>query len=661
MQLEILQAMVIIIGISAAVVYILGRFNVPSIVGFLVAGVIIGPSGFQIIKDINEVETLAELGVVLLMFTIGLELSLKKLISLRTLVFGAGTLQILLTIGATTMLSSLFLGQKLNDAVFHGFLISLSSTAIVMKLLFDKAELNTPYGGASLTILIFQDLCIVLLMLLVPVLAGNSGGIKGISFVLLKAFFVVGVTLVGARWIIPRILHEIVHTKIRELFIITIIFLCIGTALLTSLMGLSLGLGAFLAGVIISESEYSSQAISDILPFKESFIGLFFISVGMLTDLSYIKVNLIVVIVMVIIVLLIKIITTAASLFAFRQSLGISIRTGFYLSQIGEFSFILAIAGKTNGLINEDLYQAFLSASVITMILTPLMMNISSPVSEWIASGRIAKIIDKFHTRAAGRERYPARTEDHVIVVGFGLNGENLGKVLKESGIPYVVLETNARTVRTMKKRGEPIYYGDGTSIGLLHKLGIKTAKVLVIAISDPSATRRIVQIARHENLDLCIIVRTRYISEVNDLIKLGADEVIPEEFETSVEIFSKVLHYYNVPTNLIMDHIDIIRRDSYKALRSVKVTKRFLDENQIFLTHIETATYYIKKDSMIKDRTIRELNLRQKTGATLIAVQRGESIVQNPGPSFILKTDDMLLLIGKREDIGKAIKYLNS
>jgi len=248
-----------------------------------------------------------------------------------------------------------------------------------------------------------------------------------------------------------------------------------------------------------------------------------------------------------------------------------------------------------------------------------------------------------------------------VIIIGFGINGSNLARVLKESGISYVVLEMNANTVKRMKKKGEPIYYGDGTSTEILHKMGIHRASVLVIAISDAAATRRIVQIARHENPTLHIIVRTRYVAEVDDLIKLGANEVIPEEFETSIEIFSRVLHHYHMPRNVIAEHIDNIRKNSYSALRIVELPKKHLAERYEFLKDIETETYLIKKGSHMSGHSIKELHLRAETGVTIIAVQRGDEVHQNPSPDFILKSDDVLLLIGKRKDINNAVEYLES
>jgi CPA2 family monovalent cation:H+ antiporter-2 len=248
-----------------------------------------------------------------------------------------------------------------------------------------------------------------------------------------------------------------------------------------------------------------------------------------------------------------------------------------------------------------------------------------------------------------------------VIIVGFGLNGSNLAKVLKESDIPHVILEFNSDIVRKMKKRGQPIYYGDGTNLDILRKLRIKAARVLVVAISDASASRRITQLARKENPDLYIIVRTRYLAEMDDLIKLGANEVIPEEFETSVEIFSRVLHHYHVPMNLIIENIENIRKNSYRVLRSVGLPKKLLTERFELLQGIETETYLLKQGSAADGHTLKELNLRTQTGATIMAIQRNDKIYQNPAPDFALKTGDIVLLIGKMKELRRAVEYLES
>jgi CPA2 family monovalent cation:H+ antiporter-2 len=659
MELEFLRSFVLIFGTSAAVVFILDKLKIPSIVGFLISGIILGPHCLQFIKDVHEVEFLAEIGVILLMFTIGLEFSLKNLVLMRTQVFVGGTAQVALTLIVTVTVSLYFLNSKLNVAIFNGFLIALSSTAIVLKLLTDRGELGTPHGRTSTGILIFQDLCVVPFMLLIPVLAGNNGSPKTLILTMLKSFSLLGIILIGARWTVPFVLHEVVKTRNRELFIITTILLCIGTAFVTSQMGLSLALGAFLAGVLISESEYSSQVAVDIMPFKESFISIFFISVGMLMDISFLKENILSVSTAVTFIILMKSFVTSVAALISGQPLRISILSGLHLAQIGEFSFVLALAGIKAGLLDNLNYQIFLSASVITMLLTPFIIKISPFVSEYTASlFTKIKVAEKDKIEKA---ELPLDKSDHVIIIGFGITGRNLARVLRESKIPYVVLEMNPKTVRKMRQQGEPIYYGDGTAIEILHKIGISRGRALVVVISDPAATRKIVQIARHENPKIHIVVRTRYVAEVDDLVKLGANDVISEEFEASIEVFARVLHFYNVPRNVIAEYIDDIRKDHYKALRTIELPTECISEICEVLKHIETDTYFVKENSPAIGHTIKELEIRARTGATIIAIQRKSEVYQNPSPDFVLHAGDVLLLMGSKKEIQNAIEYLES
>ncbi|NOY64670.1 MAG: hypothetical protein GXO97_04635, partial [Nitrospirae bacterium] len=363
---------------------------------------------------------------------------------------------------------------------------------------------------------------------------------------------------------------------------------------ITSEFGLSLALGAFLAGLIISESEYSHQALSDILPLKEIFMALFLVSIGMLLNTRYMIEHFFIIIIAVLFILLIKTLTGFLSIVLNGYSFRIAIHAGLGLSQIGEFSFVLALSGKTAGLIGNDFYQLFISSSVVTMFLTPFVLKYAPAISAWISSRTALKRLERarrYHQTQEGS----TKRDDHVIIIGFGLNGRNLARVLQSAGIPYVILEMNAETVRKMKKKGEPIYYGDGTSIVMLHKIGIRKARMLVVAISDPVSTRRIVSIAKKENPDIYVLVRTRYIVEVDELKTLGADEVIPEEYETSIEIFSRVLNYYNVPRNQIEDYITAIRADNYSILRAPEISRKPFAEKACLLKDIETETYKIK------------------------------------------------------------------
>ncbi len=656
MELGFLKSLVIVLGVSALVVFLLHRLKIPSIVGFLLAGAILGPYGVGVLRDVRSIEIMAEIGVVLLLFTIGIEFSMARLIRMKKAVIAGGGIQVLLTITLSAVAAYLLTGNA-NRSVFFGFLIALSSTAIVLKMLVDKGETDSPHGRIMVGILIFQDLCVVPLMLLIPSLSGEGINITDISIKLGKAVLIIAVVLLSARWIVPGLLHQVVRTRSRELFITTIIFLCFGIALLTSKFGLSFALGAFLAGLTISESEYSHQATSDILPFKDSFIGMFFVSVGMLMDIGYMSDNCLKIAVAVALIFGLKIITGIISALSIGSPLRTSIHAGLGIAQIGEFSFVLAVAGKASGIITGEFYQIFLSSSVVTMIMTPFVLKSAPFVSGWITSRHLLKRIASLKRVSEG-EGFPRRRHGHVIIIGFGLNGKNLAKILKEAEIPYVVLEMNSDTVRDMKKRGEPIYYGDGTSVEILHKIGIHRAKVLMVAISDAAATRRIVQIARHENPSLHIVVRTRYVAEVDDLIKLGANEVIPEEFETSIEIFSRVLHRYNFPRNVIMDMIDKIRSGSYTALRGMELPKRHLFEKCEWLPDIEIEGFRVSENLHLVEKSIAELQVRKKTGVTIIAVRRGLEVFTNPEPDFTFRAGDIILFTGERKSMAKALDY---
>jgi CPA2 family monovalent cation:H+ antiporter-2 len=581
---------------------------------------------------------------------------MTKLFRIKKAVLGGGGSQVFLTIGISAAITYIAIGN-INKSLFFGFLYALSSTAIVLKLLTERGEVDSPHGHTMVGILIFQDLCIVPLMLLIPALSGDGIDIIDIGAKMGKAAVIIAVVLLSARWIVPALLHQVVRTKSRELFLTTIILLCLGIALLTSRFGLSLALGAFLAGLIISESEYAHQAISDILPFKDSFMGLFFVSIGMLMDTGFVIDNWIRIAQVVALIYVLKTITGTVSALLIGNSLRTSVLTGLGLAQIGEFSFVLAVAGKASGLISEEFYQIFLSSSVLTMIITPFMLNAAPSASDWIAARPLLKKLSRKRKTLEG-EGSPRKKHDHVIIVGFGLNGRNLGKVLKEAEIPYAVLEMNSDTVREMRKKGEPIYYGDGTSQEILHKLSIEKARLLVIAISDPVSTRRIVSIARHANRQIYIIVRTRYLIEVDDLKSLGADEVIPEEFETSIEIFSRVLHRYSFPRHTILDMVDKIRSNSYTALRSVDVPKRHLFDKYEWLPEIEIDGYRIPEGSQLNDRTIKELQVRKKTGVTIIAVRRGKEVHINPAPDFIFKPGDFVFFTGDKKNMHDALMY---
>lgn len=654
--MEFLGIIEIIFIVSAIIVFILTKVKIPSLVGFLMAGILIGPSVLGIVTNAHNIEVIAEIGVVLLLFSIGIEFSLKKLMRIKRIVFGGGFLQLLINTAMISFIAYHF--YNLRVALFIGFLVSLSSTAVVLKILADKGDIDTPHGRTMIGILIFQDLFVVVLMLLIPILAGEGITVKDVVSKIIKAMAIIIFVIVSSRFIFPYFLHQIVKTKSRELFIITIIVICLGIAILTSHVGLSLALGAFLAGLIISESEYAHQALSDIIPFKESFMGLFFVSVGMLMNLNFIYKNFMMVLSGLALVILIKILAILVVAYFLRLSQRVSIISSISLAQVGEFSFVLAFGGKNAGLVGDDVYQLILSVTVVTMILSPFMIKFAYKISE---RPEVFSLLKSIYKKSKEYEEVRSvKKQDHVIIIGFGLNGRNLAKILKELNIPYVILEMNSVTVSEMKKKGEPIYYGDGTSIDVLKHLGLDRARAVVIAISDPSATRRIVSIIRKENKDVYVIVRTRYVAEVDDLKKLGASEVIPEEFETSIEISSRVLKYYHFPTNVILDVADTLREDSYKALRRVVIPKHTLYDYSSALKDLEVESYLVTNKCSLVNKSIRELEIRKKTKVTIIAVKRGEQLFINPDPDFVFEENDIIIFVGKGADINKAVSYFN-
>jgi monovalent cation:H+ antiporter-2, CPA2 family len=653
MEFEALTQIEILFGLALVTVILLQRL-VPSIVGFLAAGVVAGPHALGFIKDTHQVEQMAEYGVVLLLFTIGIEFSLKELMRIRHMVLLGGGLQLLLTMIAVTGIGSLW-DFPVTQSLFFGSLVALSSTAVVMKLLIDAGEMDTPQGKTALGILIFQDLCVVPLMLFTPFLAGGGDGVTSILLVSAKAAAVVIAAHFGSRFVIPWIFQQVVKTRSRDLFILTIIFIALGTAWLTAKAGLSLALGAFIAGLSISESEYGHQALSEIMPFREALMSLFFISVGMLLKPAILLKYPLLLIVLVLGIIILKAVVATAAGAILGVPLRIAVLAGVSLAQVGEFSFVLSRAGLTYGLLTGETYQIFLVATIATMGLTPLCMKGAGPFSD-----RLTDALPRSWSR--GRRLYAQNGDrimvsDHVIIVGFGVNGRNLAKVLKNLHIPYVVIDTNPFTVPSEKKRGEPILFGDGSRPEILEQARIGQARCIVIAISDAAASRRIAAVARGINKSVHLIVRTRYLLEMEPLFALGVNEVIPEEFETSVEILSRVLRTFLMPQDVIESCIADVRRGGYEMLRSAARRHSHAVGIAGFLSGAEIGSFRVHHEAPIKGESLKEGLLRRESGATVVAVKRGEVITPNPDSEWELLEGDVALLLGTPEQLRKAAK----
>jgi monovalent cation:H+ antiporter-2, CPA2 family len=656
MGLLVLKELVVVLAASVFIIYVSHKLKLPSVVGFLLTGVLIGPGGLSLVKNSETVRTLAEVGVVMLLFTIGLEFEPARLKRIRRNFWAGGSLQVALTTAAVVGLLCGFFGLRFREALFYGFLISLSSTAVVLKLQGDRGETDAPQGRISLGVLIFQDLAIVPMIALVPVLANAesvSPGAIALRFGLSAA--VVAAVFVAARFLMPVLMHMVVKTRIREVFLIATLFLCLGMAVLTSSLGLSLALGAFLAGVLMAESEYSHQIVSDILPFKDVFNSLFFIAVGMLLDVGVVWHFLPEVLGLVAIILALKAAVVILTVGWLGYGSRIAIMTGLAMAQVGEFSFVLAGVGRDNGLLAGDIFQAFIASSILTILATPFLIRISPVLAD-----RGARAL-RWKSNVKGDPRKPGRDlAGHIIVAGYGLNGRNLAHVLKESGIPYVILELNPVTVREAAAEGEPIIFGDVSSPTILKEAGIGRAKAIVFAISDPSMTRRGVRAAKTLNPAVFAIVRTRYTTEIDELLKTGADDVIPEEFETSIEIFTRVLEKFHIPRNVIDAQVKVLRGECYGMLRGACSAVRPVAERIADLLAAGTAEiYFVGRGAWPAGRTLGALDLRGKTGATVIAVVRGEGTFTSPGAEFEIREQDTLVLVASHRDMDRAFQYL--
>lgn len=650
--MESLFDLEILFGLAILTVVFVRRLKFPSIVGFLLAGVLGGPHALGLVSDPKKVEQLAEIGVVLLLFTIGIEFSLKELMRIKQVAFVGGGLQITLTIMATAGLGVLA-HYPFNTSVFFGFLVALSSTAIILKLMIDSGEIDSPHGKATLGILIFQDLCVVPLMLFTPILGHADENFQSISEIVIKASIVLVLAHFGARYFIPWILSLVVKSRSRELFLLTVIFIGIGTAWLTSRAGLSLALGAFIAGLAISESDYSQQVLGDIMPFRDAFMSLFFISIGMLFDPDTLIHNPTFIVGLIGTILILKVAVSTLAIRIIGLPLRVSLMSGFALAQIGEFSFVLSQEGVKDGLLAPENYQTFLAASIATMILTPFCLWASEPVTVYILKRLPAKLT-RGRRSLVGKER-KMTVSGHVIIAGFGLNGRNIVRILKYQNIPYAIIDTNPFTVQAERKKGERILFGDASQPEILEHARIASARILVIAVSDKAASRRIVATARNMNSDLHIIARTRYLADSEELYRLGVNEVVPEEFETSVEILSRILKQYLFTGEDIERCVEEVRKDGYEMLRSLRKTFDHASTIAGYLPGLEIRTFRIKEKSPSDGDPLREGRIKRESGATVLAIKREEEIVANPPPSWMLAKGQIVLLLGTPEQLSRA------
>jgi CPA2 family monovalent cation:H+ antiporter-2 len=653
-QVGLLADLAIIFTVSLVVVLLFHRFRLPPVPGFIVAGVLLGPNALGLVSDVTGVERLADVGVILLLFTVGIEFSAGRLRALGLRGLGVGLTQVVLTT-LVAAAAGLALAARWQTALFVGFLVALSSTAIVLKILADRGEIDAPHGRLATGVLILQDLCIVPMMLVLPFLSGQAaGGVGALAFAMGKAALVVVGTIVAARAVVPRALRAILATRSRELFLIAVILVGTLTALGTAAAGASLALGAFLAGLVLSESDYGHQALAELLPFRDVFISLFFVTIGMLVDFEYLRHHALVVGAGVAAVLGGKTVLAGVGPALAGYAGRVALLAGLAVAQIGEFSFVLAREGRGAGLLGTEAYQAFLAVAVFTMLVTPFVLA-AGPVLVDRLSGMVGLLPGRATLAETGQVE---PLSDHVIIVGYGLNGQNLATALRSIHVPHLVVDVNAANVRQARARGEAAFYGDATREEILRTLGVERARLLVIAISDPEATRRVVRVARGLNAALHIIARTRYVVEIPELTRLGANAVIPEEFETSIEIFARVLGHYGVPRAEIERLVTDVRSEHYAALLSPE-GQPVGDRVVTGVPQLGVERLTLEPGAHAIGRALADMQLRTRTGALVLCLTRQGEDLPTPDPRLPFAAGDLLLIAGRPAQLTAARQLL--
>lgn len=655
-HVPLLDELAIVAALAVAVTVILSKLQLPTVAGLLAAGALLGPHGFRLARSVESIEALAEVGVVLLLFSIGLEFSLARLRDIFRQVALGGLLQVGLTTAVTAGLAVAF-GEPLGRGVFYGFVFALSSTAIVLRALAERRELDAPHGRFIVGTLIFQDLCVVPMVLIVPLLGAVSGASEAatsIAIAMGKAAVVVVLVVAISRFVVPKVLGWVDASKSREIFLLAILGLCIGTAWLTSLAGLSLALGAFLGGMVVADTEYGHRAMGDILPLRDAFVSIFFVSLGMLFDVRVVAEHPVLVGALLAGFLVAKGALATLAAMAMRFPSRVAWLAGVGLAQFGEFGFVLTRLAQSNGVIDDAAAGPLLAAGISSMFLTPLFVRAAPHITagekllaplERLIGVRSIDEPDEEHTKL----------ENHVVIVGYGLAGRFAARTLRECDAAFVVLELNADNVRKGKDLSMPVYYGDATSEEALRHAHVDSARMVVLLMNDPQAAQRVVDTVKRVAPGVSVLMRTRYLAEREGLLKLGAKDVVAEEVEGAVEIISRMLRGIDVPRNVIDDRIRGVRGDTQTSERKQTVPRKRLGDVGA-LAELKIECVLVHEQSPAAGASPVTLRLRSETGALVVGVRRGDKLLEKPDPTVPFQPGDVVYFVGTSDALTRAL-----
>jgi len=635
----------IIFGFTIVVSYISALLRFPIIIAFILSGVLIGPGGLGLVSHGGMVEAMAEIGLAMLLFTVGIEFDQEKIRNVRRYFFLGGGLQVGFTV---VFLATIFyvLGASLNQALFYSFMLTMSSSALVFRILSEKRIVRSVRGNLISGILLFQDLAFVPMLISIPFLLKKGSATSFLSLAKMFYGFLFLAMVLILKYFGERLFRYLVKLNCRELNLLLAVFIPFAFSIISYKLGFSFALGAFIAGVLLAESDFHLQIISDIMPFKEIFNAFFFIAAGMLFELSSFLENWRNTALLILLLMLVKggLVFLVAKLFRFSTKH--SLYVGFFLFQSSEFTFVLAQTGWRFGLIDRDQFNLFFSATILTLLLTPLLIEMAEKFIFGKETGE-SEVQGKIDLRK------------HTVIAGYGLTGKNLALALKRVRIPFVVVDLNYQTIRRLKKEEFPVLFGDIASEEVLERANIAAATILVMAISDPRAAKVAISKARQKNPALQIIARTRYLSEIENIFRIGANEVIGEEFETSIEIFSRALRHYHIPGNVVETIIKTIRTQNYAILRGRSSVDMRWEKLNALIEAGTVETFLIDEQMYACGKSILDLDLRKRTETTIVAVVRGGKSHPSPKADFVIAGNDILVLTAAHQNLEQAFLFL--
>jgi CPA2 family monovalent cation:H+ antiporter-2 len=627
----------------------------PALLGYILGGMIVGPAGLGLIKELVQIETLAQFGVAFLLFALGVEFSLAELKKVQAIALGGGGLQIVLTI-LVTMLVSLVMGWVVSPAqgVFLGSILSLSSTAVVLKCLMERNETETPHGQVMLGILVVQDLALGLMLAVLPALDQPPEALgRAVGLALLKIGLFAAGAIAAGIWVIPPLLRLLARTESRELFLLGIVTLCLLIALLTDELGLSIEMGAFVAGLMISEVEYADQTLAYVEPLRDVFAALFFAAIGMLIDPIFLWNNLELILGLVLLVFVGKFLIVTPLVRAFRYPLKTAIIAGLGLAQIGEFSFVLASEGQSLGLVSRRVYLLILGTTAVTLVVTPFVLQLVPKIFSWVEAWEgLRRYLNPTDVPQEVSADLPLK--NHIVVCGYGRVGGNVVRLLQEHNYPVVVVDQSESQIQHLREEGVPYVYGNAASLHVLETAGVEQAKGMAIALPDAMSSRLCLKRALELDPNLDIVVRANNDRDIELFYQLGAKEVVQPEFEASLELATHLLGSMGLFIPLIQREMQQIRDSHYLDLRTSPSSSQISRELKLAAQEMNSKWYNLPEDSPLTGMTLEEAKLRQLTGVSLVAIRRANGEEKDyPHDQTKLRKGDRLLVVGEPNELA--------